>query len=180
MTFLARVVRVSPMRAFLLEFTKKYIRRNFMKLLTAIFIVMLLAFSSVSAQKEGQPAEEIVLAEGAGNLTQPMVNRVIDFFEWSLEVKLSGAARAELQGEIIENWKKRDCREIEGVRRVLRLADDAKNWDAEDAGQMRALYKNRFLKEFERNRTDNINSLILSGFSGSGGNSKGLATDLEQ
>ena len=149
-----------------------------MKLLIAIFIVMLLAFSSVSAQKPaGQPSEEIVLAAGGGNLTQPMVNRLFDFFEWSLDVKLSGEERAGLQSEIVENWKKRDCREIEGVLYLLRLADDAKNRDAEESGQMQALYKNRFLKQFERSQTNNINALILSSVRRSQSVSGGLATD---
>jgi hypothetical protein len=151
-----------------------------MKLLTAIFIVILLAFSSVAAQKTGQPAEEIVLAEGGGNLTQPMVNRLFDFFEWSLDVKLSNEERAALQGEIVENWKNRNCREIAGVRSILRLAEDAKNWDAEDTEQIRVLYKKRFLKELESAPTNNLNSLILTGFSGRRGGSQGLATDIEQ
>jgi len=163
------------MRAALLEFIK---RRIVMKLLVSIFIVVLVAFSSVSAQKQGQPSEKIVLAEGGGNLTQPMVNRVVDFFEWTLEVKLSNEERAELQSEIVENWKKRDCREIEGVRYVLRLAEDAKNWDAEELTQLQVLYKNRFLKEFERSQSNKINSLILSAVRVSQSDSKGLATDI--
>ena len=151
-----------------------------MKLLTAIFIVMLLAFSSVSAQSAGRESDEIVLAEGSGNLTQPMVNRVIDFFEWSLEAKLSNEERIELQSEMVENWKRRNCSEIQGVLSVLRLADDKQNWDAEELGQMRVLYKSRFLKEFERNQSNRINPLILSSFRPSRRDSGRLATDIEQ
>ena len=151
-----------------------------MKLLTAIFIVILLAFSSVFAQKEGQPSEEIVLAEGSGNLTQPMVDRLIDFFEWSLDKKLSDEERAGLQTEIVENWKQRNCREIVGVWAVLRLADDRKNWSAEELGQMQALYKSRFQKQLEQTHSSNINSLILAGFSVSHQDSKGSAIDSEQ
>jgi hypothetical protein len=152
-----------------------------MKLLTAIFIAMLLGFSSVSAQKPaGQPSEEIVLAAGSGSLTQPMVNRLFDFFEWSLDVRLSEEERAGLQSEIVENWKKRDCREIEGVLYLLRLADEAKNLDAEEAGQMQVLYKNRFMKELERSQSNNINALILTGARRSQNVSGGLATDAGQ
>ena len=152
-----------------------------MKLLTAIFIVLVFAFSSVSAQKQGQPSEEVVLAEGSGNLTAPMVGRVVEFFEWSLEIKLSDEERAALQTEIAENWKRRNCLEIEGVRRVLRLADDRQNWDAEELSQMQALYKSRFLKQFERNQSTKINPLILSGFAPVAHQaSTGLATNSEQ
>ena len=151
-----------------------------MKVFISIFIVVLVAFSSVSAQKMGQPSEEIVLATGSGNLTQPMVNRVVDFFEWTLEIKLSNEERAELQSEIVENWEKRDCRQIEGVRYILRLADDAKNWDAEESAQLQALYKNRFQKVFERNQSNKINSLILSAIRVPQSDSKGLATDIEE
>ena len=145
-----------------------------MKLLTIIFI--LLAFSSVPAQKQGE--EEIVLAAGGGNLTQSKIERVIGFFEWSLETKLSDDERAELQREIIENWKKRDCREIEGVSHILRLADAAKNFDAEESEQMRALYKKRFTKEFERG--NKISSLILSGVHVQRSESGEIAIDSEQ
>jgi hypothetical protein len=150
-----------------------------MKLLTAIFIVILLAFSSVSAQREGELSAETVLAEGSGNLTAPMVDRVIVFFEWSLDVKLSNEERAALQSEIVENWKRRNCSEIAGVRAVLRLADDKQNWDADELGQMQALYKNRFLKEFERRRSKKINALIVSGFARADKTSQGSAPDNE-
>ena len=148
-----------------------------MKLLTAIFFAILLAFSGVSAQNRGLASEEIVLAEGGGNLTAPMIGRVIDFFEWSLEVKLSDAERTELQAEIVENWKQRNCREIEGVRRVLRLADDRQNWDAEELSQLRELYKNRFLNQLAQTQSNKINSLILSGFAAPRKESSGGAID---
>ena len=151
-----------------------------MKLLTAIFIVILLVCSSVFAQKEGRASEESVLAEGGGNLTQPMVDRVFDFFEWSLEKKLSSEERAALQTEIVANWKQRNCREITGVLSVLRVADDQQNWNAEELGQMQTLYKSRFLKQFEQTRSSNINALILSGFSASHKESNGSAIDSEQ
>jgi hypothetical protein len=141
---------------------------------------MMLAFSSVSAQKTGEASAEIVLAEGRGDLTQPMVDRLIDFFEWSLEVKLSNEERLELQSAVVENWKERNCREIEGVRYVLRLADDKQNWDAEELGQMQALYKNRFSKELERSPSKKINSLILSSSRLSQSGSGELATDGDQ
>jgi len=151
-----------------------------MKLLTAIFIIILLAFSSVAAQKQGQASEEIVLAEGSGNLTAPMIDRVVEFFEWSLERKLSNEERAELQAEITENWKQRNCSEIAGVLYVLRLSEDKQNWDAEELSQMQALYKNRFLKQLERSQSTKINSLILSGFAVARSDSKDLAIDSEQ
>ena len=148
-----------------------------MKLLTAIFIVVLLAFSSVSAQKRGLESEEIILAEGSGNLTAPMVDGVIDFFEWALEVKLSDAERAALQTEIVENWKQHNCREIEGVQKVLWLADDRQNWSVEELTQMQVLYKKRFLDRLAQTQSNKINELILSGFGTSRRESNGTATD---
>ena len=133
-----------------------------MKLLTAFFFVILFAVFNVSAQKSGRPSQENVLADGGVDLTQAMVDQAIGFFEWTLEVKFSDEERTQLDGEIVENWKKRNCSEISGVLYALRLAEERKNWETEELEQLRLAYKARFLRQFERNGSKNINLLIMS------------------
>lgn len=134
-----------------------------MKLFIGLLIIALLGVSSVSAQNLGARSEENILAKSGGALlTQPMINRVVDFFEWTLDTKLSDEERAELQSEIVANWKARNCLEIAGVQNVLSLADDARRWEPGELENLRILYKTRFTKEFERNGTNKINRLILN------------------
>jgi hypothetical protein len=131
-----------------------------MKLLTAFFIVILFAVFNVSAQKSGQPSQENVFA--GGDLTPAMVDRAIGFFEWTLEVEFSDEERTQMESEIVENWKKRNCSEISGLLYALRLAEDRKNWETEELEQLRLAYKARFLRQFERSGSKNINLLIMS------------------
>ena len=132
-----------------------------MKFTAIIFIVVLLAFSSVSAQSV---AKDEILADGKAPLTQSMFNRVADFFEWTLEVKFSPAERAEFQNRVVENWKKEDAQEIQGVLYVIELSRELEKWDETERREAQFLIKDRFLEELERNESNKINALLLGSY----------------
>ena len=132
-----------------------------MKFTAIIFIVVLLAFSSVSAQVA---QKDEILADGKAPLTQSMFNRVADFFEWTLEVKFSPAERAEFQNRVVENWKKEDAQEIQGVLYVIELSRELEKWDETDRREAQFLIKDRFLEELERNESNKINALLLGSY----------------
>jgi hypothetical protein len=132
-----------------------------MKFTAIIFIVVLLAFSSVSAQVA---QKDEILADGKAPLTQSMFNRVANFFEWTLEVKFSPAERAEFQNRIVENWKKEDAQEIQGVLYVIELSRELEKWDETERREAQFLIKERFLEELERNESNKINALLLGSY----------------
>ena len=132
-----------------------------MKFTAIVFIAVLLAFSSVSAQVA---QKDDVLAGGKEPLTRSMFNRVADFFEWTLEVKFSPAERAEFQNRIVENWKKEDAQEIQGVLYVIELSRELEKWDEGERREAQFLIKDRFLEELERNESNKINALLLGSY----------------
>lgn len=130
-----------------------------MKLTAIIFITIFLFVTGVSAQNKSE-----VLAGGDVELTRAMCERAADFFEWSLDIKLSAKERAAFQNEIVESWKKEDFREMTGVLFVLELSGELENWDEADRRAAQILIKDRFLKELERNDSNKINALLLTGY----------------
>jgi hypothetical protein len=132
-----------------------------MKFTAIIFIVVLLAFSSAAAQTI--PSDEI-LADGNEPLTQSKVTRVADFFEWSLEMRLSPAERAAFQNELVEIWKSENRREIAGVLYVLEVSGDIAQLSEADRREAQILIKESFLKALGRNESNKINALLLAGY----------------
>ena len=148
-----------------------------MKFIASIFIVVLLAFSSVSAQASGQYE---ILAEGSERLTQGMVNRLVGFFEWALEVEFSTEERAEFQNQIIENWKNGDSREMRGMLYVLEFSREIDHWDEDKRQKAQILLKERFLKELEKNDSNKINALLLGSYRQKHGRIDSLTTAVKQ
>jgi hypothetical protein len=78
--------------------------------------------------------------------------------------QFSAGERAELQKELIENWKNGDRREILGVHYVLEFSRELGSWDEVRRRKAQILIKHRFLQEFERNRSHRINELLLASY----------------
>lgn len=148
-----------------------------MKFKAIIFIAVLLAVTSVSAQTF---EKNEILAGGDEPLTRSMFNRVADFFEWSLDIKFSPAMRAEFQREIAENWKNGDRREINGVLYILEISRELETWDEAARREAQMLIRENFLKELERNDTDRINALLLAGYRQKHGKIDNLSTAVKQ
>jgi hypothetical protein len=148
-----------------------------MKFTAIIFIAVLLAFSSVSAQTSEQ---DVVLVDGNKQLTQLMVDRLADFFEWSLDVKFSGEERAEFQNQVVENWKNGNDREIQGVLYILEFSRDVEHLDEAKRGQAQILIRERFLKELTRNASNKINALLLNSYSQKRGKIDNLSAAVKQ
>ena len=66
--------------------------------LTTLFLCLLLS-SGIQAQ---------TLVQGQPPLTRVMVDRVVDFFEWSLGVRLSDAQKGQVQQKLTAAWKAND------------------------------------------------------------------------
>ncbi|MBS1797059.1 MAG: hypothetical protein JSS81_24745 [Acidobacteria bacterium] len=142
-----------------------------MKYTAIILITLFISFSSAAAQESaaGEPAARepraaVVLADGHGRLTQSMVDRVVGFFEWSLDVELSDAQRAEFQREVVENWNNGQESEIRGVFYILELARELDHLDDARRLETRIELRDRFLEELEYRSSNRINALLLASY----------------
>jgi hypothetical protein len=88
----------------------RYISRAAIGLLC--FFALELAIFTPTAFSQGQ---DTVLVKIEPPLTQGMVDRIVDFFQWSLGVRLSAEQKTEVQQSLITAWKRNDRAEIYGT-----------------------------------------------------------------
>jgi hypothetical protein len=126
--------------------------------LLCFFAAEVTVFTSTAFSQE----QDKVLVKTEPPLTQGMVNRIIDFFEWSLSVRLSAAQKAEVQQWLINSWKRNDKSEIEGTLQVLKLHSELSALSDEQLGQIRGHVRDEVLKSLREEPNDKIALMLLS------------------
>jgi hypothetical protein len=95
-----------------------------MKELSGLILMLLLAASTFSQQRGLVQGEGgAVLAEGNPPLTQRMVNRLANLFEFLLEIRLSGEQRERFQRGVIRYWAKNDRESMQNILTNLKYAE---------------------------------------------------------
>ena len=107
-------------------------------------------------------AQDRILVKNEPPLTQEMVDRVIDFFEWSLGVRLSPAQKAELQKSTVESWKRNDKATINGTLEVLQLYSRLSALSDAQLSQVRGEIRDEVLKGLRQGPRDKVSDILLS------------------
>lgn len=129
--------------------------RNVSRLFCSLAIGLALLGSTAFAQDR-------ILVKNEPPLTQEMVDRVIDFFEWSLGVRLSPAQKAELQKSTVNSWKLNDKATINGTLEVLQLYSRLSALSDERLSQVRSEIRNEVLKGLRQGPRDKVSDMLLS------------------
>ena len=117
-------------------------------------LILCLAFSfSLRAQ---------TLVQGEPPLTQVMVDRVIDFFQWSLSVHMSVAQKGQVQQKLTAAWKANDRSEIEGTGKILDLYMQLQSLTNEQLAQTRPEIRDGLVKLLREEQNDNVAKMLLS------------------
>ncbi len=123
------------------------------KLLALLFCAVILV-TAASAQNK-------ILADGNPPLTDAMVERYSDLFEWSLDVSFSAQDRAAIEKEFVKYWQTGD---ENNVKAVLGALDFAKKLDGAGDAKKRELQpqiKQKIIEAMESDRSDTLNALLL-------------------
>ena len=146
-----------------------------MKLFAGLLIGLVLGVGSLAAQ-EGLPAEPpVVLAgDGGGQLTREMFDRLVDFFEWSLDEKLSPAARAGFEQSLVTDWRGENCGALEGAQDILQLAEELKHLRDEDRSAVREKLQNLFRERLAGLSSRELVALVRAGLRNAHGRRFGL------
>lgn len=120
--------------------------------LTALFVCLILS-SSIWAQ---------TLVQGDPPLTQLMVDRVVDFFEWSLGVHLSAPQKEQVQRKLTNAWKVNDRSEIEGTGKILDLYMQLQSLTSEQLAQSRPEIREGLVKLLRDEKNDSVAKMLLS------------------
>jgi hypothetical protein len=125
-------------------------RRNIA--LTTLFLCLVLSFR-VQAQ---------TLVQGQPPLTRVMVDRVVDFFEWSLGVRLTEAQKGQVQQKLTAAWKANDRSEIEGTQKILDLYMQLQSLSNEDLARARPDIRDGLVKLLREDKNDEVARMLVS------------------
>ena len=121
-----------------------------MKCLFCSMVILLLVATPASFGRTAvkqQKEESELLAQGNPPLTLGLVDRLVEFFEWSLASKFTKSQRTVFTTRLIQVWEKRDQSTIDGLVKTAKSYDGVAN-----------------LKPEERNKAQReLQSIILSG-----------------
>ena len=78
-------------------------------------------------------------------LTEDIVNKGIQLFEWLLDAQLTLEQRAELRGSLVHTWKAHNQQDIDGTMNVLRFQDQLRNKTPEERALIREQLCQKFL-----------------------------------
>jgi hypothetical protein len=96
-----------------------------MKQLNSLILMLFLAVPASFGQQRGTVQGEggAILARGNPPLTQTMVNRLANLYEFLLEIRLSGEQRERFQRGVIRYWAKNDREGMQNIFTNLKYAD---------------------------------------------------------
>lgn len=127
------------------------------RFLSLALITLVLAACAGDAAAQGRG----VLAPGKPPLTGAMVDDVADFFEWLFGASLSGQQRGELERIVVEVWRRKDHKEMDGVVQFGEINDKLAAANGEQHRQVRAAMLPQVLQSL-RSDTDDFSRLMLS------------------
>ena len=119
--------------------------------LTAFFVCLVFS-TTVSSQ---------TLVAGDPPLTQPMVDHVIDFFEWSLGIHLSGGEKGQVQQKLTAAWKANARSEIDGTNQILNLYMKLQALNNEQLAQTRPEIRDGLVKLLREDKNDSVAKMLL-------------------
>lgn len=107
-------------------------------------------------------AQTGVLVDGNPPLTASMVNRLVNLFEWSLEVEFSAKDRADFQRAVVGYWRERDPKSIESLSNTLAFEQKMQTWSDAQKRETQPQIKEKLIENFEQNQSDALNELLLA------------------
>lgn len=100
----------------------------------------------------------------AGNppLTQELVDKGIQFFEWLLDAQLTVEQRAEFRESMVRSWKGHRQDEIDGTVNVLKFQDQLVHKSPEERGVIRQQLRDKFLASMQQTPNAELSRWVLN------------------
>src|SRR3954470_15136141 len=120
--------------------------------LTTLFVCLVVSISVCSQ----------TLVKGDPPLTQPMVDHVVDFFEWSLGVHLSESDKVQVQQKLTNAWKANDRSDIAGTNQILELYMKLQGLSNDQLAQTRLELREQLVKLLREEKDDDVAKMLLA------------------
>ena len=105
---------------------------------------------------------DAVLSAGKPTLTASMINRLVNLFEWSLDVKFTMQDRAALERQVVSYWKNGDAKAMQSVKDSLAFEQNLAHASAEKRQEVQPQIQQKLLEIFESDSRDGLNRLLLA------------------
>jgi hypothetical protein len=132
-------------------------RNHFCKLFSLVLCAAILGGGSSTVR-----AQTGVLADGNPPLTASMMNRLVNLFQWSLEVEFSAGDRADLQKTVVGYWNNDDSKSIQSIRDALAFEQTLQTWSDARKRETRPQIKEKLIENFEQNPSDAMSNLLMA------------------
>ncbi len=120
--------------------------------------------SFTRAKAGAEPLDSAAELPVAGNppLTEDMVNRGTQFFEWLLDAQLTQEQRAEFRGSLVRSWKNHQQEDIASTLNVLKFQDGLNSKRPEERAVIREQLREKFLALMRQTPTAVLSRWVLN------------------
>lgn len=134
------------------------------RIFCSIMILFLLGAPVVNGQNPGAAElnAEKVLVSGNPSLTEGMVSRMIELFEWGLDGKFTKEQRIQFRQQRMEEWHSKDRKSMNNVVELLKFRDLAVTLSNAERQKLHAQFQAGILETLRKQPEDNTARLLLS------------------
>lgn len=107
-----------------------------------------------------QPATS-VLAQGSPALTQAMVDKMVDFLQWALDIDLAVDSKGKIQKVLVNAWRTKDAAEMESTINIAGLHDKLMLLSDEDRNLQKSQLQPEVVKNLRAEPDDEVSQILI-------------------
>lgn len=127
-----------------------------------LFFFFLLIFNSSFFTPAYSQGKEIILQPGNPPLTQSIVNKTIEFLEWTLDGKFSRPQAIKLQQFLVSAWKNNNRQEIQSTLDMLEVYEQTARLNDNERANAKAQLQTALLDNIKKQPDDEMGQLLLA------------------
>lgn len=128
-----------------------------MKKIQVLIITAILFAFSISGF-----AQDTVLAEGNPPLTQGLINRLIDLYEFSLAGRFTADQKKEFSRQLVAQWKSNDTKAMSSYRQLLEIYDKLSVLDDAKLREAQSQFQSTLVSALKKNPRQGYNPLLIA------------------
>lgn len=141
--------------------------------LVAFFLTSITVFHTTAYPQH----RDEILANGNPSLTQSMVKKTVEFFEWVLDIKLPAEKVFGVQQFMISKWKTSDAADIKGVLEVIDVYNQVVQLSEMERQNVKDQLKVTVMQNIRSNPDDELSKILLGVYEATDANRKKISTD---
>jgi len=101
---------------------------------------------------------------GSPPLTQDIIDKGTQFFEWLLDVQLTVAQRAQFQDSLVRSWKTQRQDEIDATLNVIKFSEQLSQKSSDERRLVREVLREKYLALMQQTPNDELSRWVLNAY----------------